>query len=151
MPRPRDAALLRPRVRAPARASCFQKVGGPNSVPHLKDHYGVGKTIDTSQPFDVEAHVGHDGALAIELHQGGKSLKSFDAALAGNPQGFGVPTSARQVRPRPWRRRPCRICGRPSHGWLLASPALSWSPCFVCPLVASGSLRLPSHGLRLAS
>lgn len=80
------------------RNGCFQKTGGPNSVPIHRESYGPGKTIDTSRPFEVSANLATDGSLTVELSQGPtRTVRSFDASIAGNPQGSGVPKPAQRA------------------------------------------------------
>ena len=77
------------------RNGCFQKIGGPMSLPSLREAYGPGKTIDSMRPFDVAASVSKDGSFRVALSQGaGRTVTSFDHKVAGNPQGKGVPRTA---------------------------------------------------------
>jgi len=77
------------------RNGCFMRTGGPQATPERQGLYGLGKYIDSSKPFTVKTKVGGDGALTITLSQDGKTAKSFTSDFAGNPQGRGVPGSAR--------------------------------------------------------
>ena len=80
------------------RNGCFSRVGGPEAPRELRSAYGQGSgyTIDTSRPFDVDARADAKGAISVQLSQGASRVTSFDMAMAGNPQGTGVPHSALQ-------------------------------------------------------
>ena len=74
----------------------FRKDRRPHVPWDKKELYGPNKKINSMRPFEVEARVGDDGGLQISLSQdGGNTVTSFDSAMAGNPQGHGVPYSAK--------------------------------------------------------
>ena len=74
----------------------FSRLGGPMSPPNTMSLYGKGKRIDTTKPFRVTTSLDYSGAMKIVLEQNGKSVTSFDHRMAGNPQGHGVPESAKK-------------------------------------------------------
>ena len=76
------------------RNGCYERTGGPQAPSHRQNLYGRGKTIDTTQPFEVVTTVDHAGALTITLKQGSHTVTSFDTRSAGNPGGSGVPQNA---------------------------------------------------------
>ena len=77
------------------RNGCFARVGGPMAPWDRKNSYGPNGKINSMRPFEVEAGVDAVGALTITLSQGSQSVTSFDSSMAGNPQGQGVPASAK--------------------------------------------------------
>ena len=65
----------------------------PNPSLHTRRH-----KIDSSKPYEVAAHFGHDGEMTVTLTQGGRSFTVWDTDKAGNyPEGsnkHGVPKAA---------------------------------------------------------
>ena len=77
------------------RNGCFARVGGPMAPQNRQTQYGPRSSqIDSMRPFTVTTSVTVRGAMTIQLSQDGHTLVSFDKAIAGNPQGQGVPESA---------------------------------------------------------
>ena len=69
------------------RNGCFARTGGPASPAQRQHSYGPNQYINSLRPFDVEARVDNIGALTIDLHQGGKSVTTFNRQIAGKRAG----------------------------------------------------------------
>ena len=79
---------------------CNQYGCSYNWGKHATNMYGQGSghNIDSSKPYDVAAHFGHDGEMTVTLTQGGRAFTVWDTDKAGNyPEGsskHGVPSAA---------------------------------------------------------
>lgn len=76
------------------RNGCFARIGGPTAPAALIGAYGQRDRIDSRRPFAVRQGLDATGALRTTLTQDGRSVTTFDSAMAGNPQGRGVPAAA---------------------------------------------------------
>ena len=79
---PRCLPLLRA-----VRAGCFVNWGKGSD-----DTYGKASRdgVDSTRPFDVTATFAADGSYSIDVTQGGRTRRFFDARSAGNPSGRGI-------------------------------------------------------------